>query len=332
MKSRAVQKTLAEAVDTGHLLEIAAALGDRRPSVDAPTQDGAVFQDFVQTLRNWIVAHYDLPGSQAEQVEKTHLLLHLMRGAPTLGDAINLLERFRKTVWGDRGIRTVLDDETLIIEFVQPARQGVPGLVADLWSLSYLLTEFTFLAGGALEGAVGHVRQPACLPKSTARLLFSHPLVYEAEALALLLPVRHLRRPVVARAEDMDGFLSRLVPRMVSRDLPSRTLTALVGGMIQAETRRGMPPAGRLEEVALRLGLSAATVRRRLAAEGSTFRDIKEQVLDGLAKEWLGAGMSVEATAERLGYSDAFAFRRAFHRRQYCSPSAYKRAAHGAKN
>ena len=86
----------------------------------------AVFEDFVQTLRNWIVAHYDLPGSQAEQVEKTHLLLHLMRGAPTLGDAINLWNGlggwFGATAASDR-----LDDDTLTIAFSQPFRQGVPG-------------------------------------------------------------------------------------------------------------------------------------------------------------------------------------------------------------
>lgn len=327
MKSRAAHKARSEAIDTVHLLNVAAELGQRPPHMEAASWGDAVFEDFVRTLRDWIVKHYELPGSQAEQVEKTHLLLHLMRGAPTLGELIKSLERFRRLVWGDRGIQTSLDGDTLTIAFSQPFRQGVPGLVADLWSLSYLLTEFEFLAGGTLHGVVGQVRQPAVLPESTVRLLFNRPLIYEADALALVVPRRHLKRPIVAQMNDVDGFMSRLVPRTVCAERASHALTALVSGMIQAETRRGMPPAGKLEEVARRLGLSAATLRRRLAGEGSMFRDIKERVLDGLAMEWLNAGLSVEATAARLGYSDAFAFRRAFHRRQHCSPSAYKRAA-----
>lgn len=315
-----------ETIDTEHLVHVAAELG-RPPYTAIPSPGDPVFQDFVQTLRDWIVEHYDLPGSRLIRVEKTHLLMHLMRGAPTLGDAIALLERFRTLVWGDRGIRTIAEGDRLVIQCEQPFHKGVPGLLSDLWTLSFLLTEFEFLAGGPLDGAAGHVRLAACLPAATARLLFDHSLTYEAATLALVLPRRHLRRPIVPKADEVGPFLDRLVPRTLGAEKMSLALTALVAGMIQAETRHAAAPPAKLEDVAQRLGVSAATLRRRLTREGSTFRDIKERVLDALAKEWLTAGLSVEGTAERLGYSDTFAFRRAFHRRQHCSPSAFRRMA-----
>ncbi|WP_297491758.1 AraC family transcriptional regulator [Acidocella sp.] len=323
MGSKARHKADDTAHDTDHLVSIATELGEHPSYAAGETQGQPGFQDFVQTLRAWIIEHYDLPGSQAERIEKSHLLLHLMAGAPTLAGAISLLERFRKLVWGDRSIRMKRENDVVTIFCEQPLHKGVPGLLSDLWSLSFLLTEFEFLAGGPLEGVHGQVRQLACLPSATTRLLFDHPLIHGAAALALIFPARHLKRPVIAKAEDIDQFLGRVVPHSVGAEKSSRTLTMLVAGMAEAEIRQALP-SSRHEDIAERLGLSPATLRRRLFREGSTFRDIKEHVLDELAKEWLRGGLSVEATATRLGYSDTFAFRRAFQRRQHCSPSTYK--------
>ena len=207
MGSKARHKADDTAHDTDHLVSIATELGEHPSYAAGETQGRPGFQDFVQTLRAWIIEHYDLPGSQAERIEKSHLLLHLMAGAPTLTGAISLLERFRKLVWGDRSIRMKRENDVVTIFCEQPLHKGVPGLLSDLWSLSFLLTEFEFLAGGPLEGVHGQVRQAACLPSATTRLLFDHPLIHGAAALALIFPARHLKRPVIAKAEDIDQFL-----------------------------------------------------------------------------------------------------------------------------
>lgn len=70
-----------------------------------------------------------------------------------------------------------------------------------------------------------------------------------------------------------------------------------------------------LEQVAARLDLSVRTLRRRLLDEGTTFRELSERVRTRMARVLLGErGLSVEATAQSLGFSDARAFRRAFTR------------------
>ena len=119
------------------------------------------------------------------------------------------------------------------------------------------------------------MRQPACLPTATARLLFDHALTYETETLALSFPGRHLRRPVLPKGGDVDRFLDRLVPRTVGADKVSAGLTTLVLKMLQAETRQSAP-AAKFADIAQSLGLSEATLRRRLSREGATFRQIKE--------------------------------------------------------
>ncbi|TVV73911.1 AraC family transcriptional regulator [Sphingomonas solaris] len=289
---------------------------------------GEALAGFIATYRDWIIRHHDLPGSRVDQVERSHLLLYTMTAAATLGDAIGLLERFRKLVWGDRGVTlSGAGSGRVLLTLDQPLRADVAGLVSDLWSLSVLLTEFEFLIGGAIKGAAGAVRQPACLPAGSMALLFDRPIACDAETLTLALPERYLRRPVVARAGQVGAFLRQLVPRTVGAEAPPRELSTLVEGMIRADVSQGGAGPGTLESVAARLGVSVATLRRRLDGEGQTFRAIRERVLDGMERAWLADGMAIDEVAARLGYSDAFAFRRAFQRRHHCSPSAYRRQA-----
>ena len=105
----------------------------------------------------------------------------------------------------------------------------------------------------------------------------------------------------------------------------------MVAGLIRDDKHgKAWTPTDRAN-VAARLGISETTLRRRLHDEGTTFRAVKDAVYDELAKEWLMAGeVSVEQIAERLGYSDSFAFRRAFQRSNGCPPTAYRKRLNGA--
>ena len=75
--------------------------------------------------------------------------------------------------------------------------------------------------------------------------------------------------------------------------------------------------------------LTPRTLHRRLLDEGSSFKEILEQVRH-LAVEYLKAGhLSIEEIAYTLGYTDMANFRRAFKRWEAMPPSRY-RAAQGA--
>jgi len=61
--------------------------------------------------------------------------------------------------------------------------------------------------------------------------------------------------------------------------------------------------------------MSTRTLRRQLAAEGTSYRELRNDVGKALAIELLEVvGLSVTEVARRLGYSDAAAFSHAFHR------------------
>ncbi len=70
-----------------------------------------------------------------------------------------------------------------------------------------------------------------------------------------------------------------------------------------------------MPDVAARLGLSERSLRRRLAAAGTSYRELIDEVRRGLAEDLLSAGsMRVEDVALRLGYAEASAFIVAYRR------------------
>ncbi len=78
--------------------------------------------------------------------------------------------------------------------------------------------------------------------------------------------------------------------------------------------------------VARRAGVSIATLRRRLRAEGLPgFRELRDRALSQAARTLLERRTSPRATAEQLGFSDLRSFSRAFKRWNGLTPAAYVR-------
>ncbi len=107
-----------------------------------------------------------------------------------------------------------------------------------------------------------------------------------------------------------------------------------VGAMDDGEPRRGPFPdqvrallrrAPRHQnEVSQRLGLSPASLRRRLAEAGTSFRAIKAEIQCEQARHLLRCGHGPADVAERLGFSDVRSFSRAFKAQTGATPAAFR--------
>ncbi|MEE2025145.1 AraC family transcriptional regulator [Alkalimonas mucilaginosa] len=75
--------------------------------------------------------------------------------------------------------------------------------------------------------------------------------------------------------------------------------------------------------VARTLGCSVATLRRRLTAHRTSFRQYKEQLLNQEAKLLLMQQLTLEDIAHKLSFSDARSFKRAFRSWNGISPRQY---------
>lgn len=78
------------------------------------------------------------------------------------------------------------------------------------------------------------------------------------------------------------------------------------------------------DQVAARLYLSPRTLRHRLAAEGTSFRALLEEVREHLAEELLLGGLTVSEVSERLGYVELSSFSQAFRRWKGVGPREYR--------
>jgi AraC-like DNA-binding protein len=117
-----------------------------------------------------------------------------------------------------------------------------------------------------------------------------------------------LARTLCERALDELGFDSGLVDRV------RRLLASDVGGFRS------------LEQVAARIHVSPRTLKRRLAAQGGSFSALVDRERRDKALVLLrSAQLSIEDVAERLDYSTASTFVRAFHRWTGTTPAAYRR-------
>ncbi|MFZ5706653.1 MAG: helix-turn-helix transcriptional regulator [Pseudomonadota bacterium] len=87
--------------------------------------------------------------------------------------------------------------------------------------------------------------------------------------------------------------------------------------------------AGRFEqsEVASAMGMSVATLRRRLGESGTAFRMVRATFLNQLARAALAEGSSIADVAENLGFSDGRSFARAFRQWNGMAPGDYRDAS-----
>jgi AraC-like DNA-binding protein len=89
--------------------------------------------------------------------------------------------------------------------------------------------------------------------------------------------------------------------------------------------RRKVDEAVTVDDVAKRLTISAQHLRRLLRDEGTSFREIKEEILrDEAIASLVRGGETVEELSDRLGFSEPSAFRRAFRRWTGNPPGSYR--------
>ncbi|GAB3089674.1 AraC family transcriptional regulator [Nocardioides zeae] len=123
-------------------------------------------------------------------------------------------------------------------------------------------------------------------------------------------PASNLARPLPQGNPQTAAACEQLCAELVERRRSRRGLAQQVR-VLAAQEVTGGAPAG---VVARRLGLSERTLRRRLAAEGTSYSELLDEVRSGLAVGLLATDLSLDEVALRLGYAEASSFIHA-HRR-----------------
>jgi AraC-like DNA-binding protein len=110
---------------------------------------------------------------------------------------------------------------------------------------------------------------------------------------------------------------------------PSRNSGRATADFVRQQLARGMIDQTR---IAALVGVSVATLRRRLEEEGARFRDLRQEVLNEAAKVALRRQTPITQVAEELGFSDLRAFNRAFKSWNGVTPKGFVEAGRTRTN
>ncbi|WP_216216013.1 AraC family transcriptional regulator [Amycolatopsis aidingensis] len=248
--------------------------------------------------------------------------------AEHLAGALARMCRFYRLLPGTPELRLVRDQREARFECaVDPAADPDRFLSESVLRLACHFSGWLIGGRARLRGV--ELPYPAPEHAGDYPLTFGCPIRFDAEGPALVFEPGSLEAPVVQDERALRGLLlgspSELVYGRADTgasvaDQVRRILERSLGGEVAT-------PA----EVAARLRISQQTLRRRLARERTSFADIRAELFRDVAISMLTAGKgSVSSLAERLGFSEPSAFRRAFKRWTGATPSSFhpgKRAA-----
>jgi len=240
----------------------------------------------------------------------------------TLGEALEMAVRFAPTRTDAIALRTHVSGgvASLLVEELAPLGAArdllILGLLVGIQEIGEAIT------GRRMEGSADvALPEPACLPRFRhlihGGIRFGQPvhqLLFDAAVLDFPLAMAdaaalRLAREQCERELDALGYEGQAVAR-VRAMLPRRD-----GGFLS------------LDDVAKALSLSGRTLKRRLAEEGTDFSTLLDEQRRERALLLLRSPeLSVEAVADRIGYSDVANFTRAFRRWTGTTPTAYRRS------
>lgn len=268
-------------------------------------------------------AHLGLLVGMRAGVSSLGVVGYLLQSAPDLGTALRLF-RAHLEVNAPHvalGLDVGRDEVTLDVGFLERRLRHGDQLLACALAIGVC----------TLRGLCGPAWRPSELrlafapprdPAPYREHLGSRPR-FGASRSAIVFPVRWLAHPL----PGADPLLHRFMAARV------RELRARATGRTADAVRRllwAMVSSGdcSLEAVCARIGVPPHTLKRRLAAEGESFRDLRDEVRHTVARQLLrDARMPVGDVALALGYSEPAALTRAFRRRAGAPPGAWRRAA-----
>jgi AraC-like DNA-binding protein len=249
-----------------------------------------------------------------------NVLGYLLMSSATLGEAIAAGLRYQRLV-GDGGELCLLEQGDELQLLYRPVHPGAPqtrtrvlALMAcwiqmlrpllDNWQL--LRAQFTHAQPDSLENY---------------QQIFACPLQFAASDYGLILPKALAAAPLTQANPPLQTLLRQHAESLLAR-LPSESIRARVVALLGEQLARGEPDRSQLAST---LNLTERTLQRRLAEEGSSYKQLLNDTRQQLAERHLSSGdLPAAEIALLLGYSEPSVFFRAFRQWTGLTPGEYR--------
>lgn len=241
--------------------------------------------------------------------------------APTLGAALNLVERFTSVRNPNfASVSERRDEEHRLVfrpRFELLEEERLP--LVETYFLSVQAIAEAVLARRLDRGRVEIIGRPAHW--RLYRDYFHMEVRFEAEQDALTLPIELLARLSPLADREMFEASVRRLEQLEERLSGDGLVAARVVDLLASSSDAGLA----MKAVAKRLGVSPRTLFRRLDDSGVSYRELRDAHRRRRAEALLTTtALTMGEIAARLGYEDASNFARACHRWFGCAPGAYR--------
>lgn len=250
----------------------------------------------------------------------------LAQSAGTLGEALELGVRYERLINQSFGSTLFLQDGHLCNRLEMPPLPVEKLRPMVEFDFSAQISFGHFLTRESRQGRLGPVqvffRHQAAGPVRFYEEHFGCPVNFGADHNQIILPMDVLS----VRLPSADpGLLQRLRQYMDER-LDARPVALLVQKiekLVMPRLAYGLPE---LKDVAVQLGMSVSTLKRRLSEQGTHYQGICDGLRHRLALQYVSEpDRSMVDIAFMLGFSELSTFYRAFKRWTEVTPQQYRR-------
>ncbi len=178
--------------------------------------------------------------------------------------------------------------------------------------------------GGAPNPFVkaAHFTYPAPAHAEAYRRIFKVDVVFESARNAILTDAAWMSEPGPMKSKYVFAILCQRGDLLLKELEQADTFRARIEALVLRQLHAGPPT---MRTAAARMGISRATLFRRLRGEGLTFDRLVDDLRKRVALEYLaGDRVTIKEAAYLTGFSEAAAFSRAFRRWTGVSPRHFK--------
>jgi AraC-like DNA-binding protein len=288
------------------------------PSTEHLAVVRSIFEDRRETL--------GIDLAQALPLEMSGLWSFLLRSSNTFGDMLRRAERYMRIVnrYGEFALQERGDLTAMVCSHPDPSPYGrreqvVCALLGHWITWGRQLTRTSFAVEDARFRWAGPRNREPFERFLGGRVAFGareDALLLRREVLRLALP-EHTPEFV----EQFEAYAAALIRRMTSQSgIVDRVREAIAEGLLTGSARESA--------VALRMAMTVRTMHRRLVEAGTSFREIRDELLRLRAEELLREHrVSIGEVSFLLGYAEPSNFHRAFRRWTGLTPNEWRERA-----
>jgi AraC-like DNA-binding protein len=247
---------------------------------------------------------------------------YAMSSAATVRDAMTIAARYWPLINDAVELRLEIDGSRAFLKLVSEV--ALPAAAEDFMLGAVFKNHLRALPGGGDQLECWLEHGAPVDPLAYERAFAPASVRFGAPACGFAFRAEFLDTPLSSADPKLHGVVRAHAENLLSERPSSKTVTDAVQHRLLGELCHGNPTAG---HVAAQLHMSARTLERKLAAEGTTFKNLLDDLRRRLALGYVSdQSLALAEIAFLLGFSQPAAFHRAFKRWTSQTPLEYRRS------